>query len=215
MHANITVSRQAYYCSECEVLKCPGSKDKIRNSTSTTIAIKFFSMHSLLLSNVTAMLHMFLPTMHTKLPMRWIQSFRLIPSPQAKTKPAVGSISCPYEYILDVYGNNHFKNIVQLLDPTLEQRDPIWFNLILEIMDTIHFGAILVDDVTDNSILRKGKTAAHRIYGSSETVNRAYLRIFQIIEKCRSIKPSAVPFVMDSLTQIHKGSSPIAPMVII
>ncbi|KIN03252.1 hypothetical protein OIDMADRAFT_120217 [Oidiodendron maius Zn] len=72
-------------------------------------------------------------------------------------------------------------------------------------MDAIHFGAILVDDIADGSILRKGRTAAHHIYGSSETINRAYLRIFEVVEKCRATKPEAVPFILDNLTQIHKG----------
>ncbi|ATZ50193.1 Bcpax1 [Botrytis cinerea B05.10] len=114
-------------------------------------------------------------------------------------------ILCPYEYILDVYGPGHFTKILQILDPGLENNDPKWYQLILEIMDAIHFGAILVDDVADNSHLRKGRIAAHRIYGTAETINRAYLRIFEVIEKCRSAKPSAIPAILDNLTQIHKG----------
>lgn len=122
-------------------------------------------------------------------------------------------ISCPYNYILSIYGSAHFTKIIRWLDPTLEEKDPSWFALILEIMDAIHFGAILVDDVADGSKLRKGRTAAHHIYGSSETINRAYLRIFELVEKCRATKPSAVPFILDNLTQIHKGQDPCCPLV--
>jgi geranylgeranyldiphosphate transferase len=121
------------------------------------------------------------------------------------TLGAPDGTSCPYEYIINIYGKNHFAKIVRLLDPTLEHQDPVSFALILEIMDAIHFGAILVDDVADNSMLRKGQTAAHRIYGTAETINRAYLVIFQVIEKCRIVKPSSIPFILDNLTQIHKG----------
>ena len=112
---------------------------------------------------------------------------------------------CPYEYLLRIYGSNHFTNIVNILDPQLKLQDPNLFQLILEIMDAIHFGAILVDDVADNSVLRKGKLAAHRIYGSSETINRAYLRIFEVIEKCGRLRPSLIPYILDNLNQIHKG----------
>lgn len=118
---------------------------------------------------------------------------------------APNGLACPYEYILSLYGKNHFEKLIHCLDPTLEERDPDWFALILEIMDAIHFGAILVDDVTDNSRLRKGQLPAHKIYGSAETINRAYLRIFQVIGRCSEAKPSAVSFILDNLTQIHQG----------
>lgn len=114
--------------------------------------------------------------------------------------------NCPYEYILKVYGRNHFENIVKNLDSDLQTRDPVLFALTLEIMDAVHFGAILVDDVADNSMLRKGKPAAHLLFGSSETINRAYLRICEVIEKCVKERPSLVPFILENLRQIHKGT---------
>lgn len=119
---------------------------------------------------------------------------------------ASNGADCPYDYILQVYGRNHFENIVNNLDPDLQTRDSVLFALTLEIMDAIHFGAILVDDIADNSMLRKGKPAAHLLFGSSETINRAYLRIFEVITKCVKERPSLVPFILESLSQIHKGT---------
>ena len=116
-------------------------------------------------------------------------------------------IECPYEYILQVYGRCHFKKLVNILDPTLEARDPGLFIFILELLDSVHFGAILVDDVADNSVLRKGKPAAHHVYGPSETINRAYLRLLEMIDICTKERPSLIPFILDNLTQIHKGNS--------
>lgn len=116
-----------------------------------------------------------------------------------------GNVECPYEYILQVYGRCHFKKIVNILDPTLEARDPSLFRLILELLDSVHFGAILVDDVADNSILRKGKPAAHHIYGTSETINRAYLRLSEVINICIKQRLSMIPHIFDNLTQIRKG----------
>ncbi|CAD6593962.1 MAG: hypothetical protein ASARMPRED_008248 [Alectoria sarmentosa] len=113
--------------------------------------------------------------------------------------------SCPYEYILSVYGRNHFSKFVDTLRPDLSSQDPSLYGLVLEVMDAIHFGAILVDDVADKSLLRKGKSAAHCIFGPSETINRAYLRIMEVIGKCTQERPSLVPFVLDNLAQIHKG----------
>lgn len=120
-------------------------------------------------------------------------------------KTAREDIECPYEYILRVYGRSHFAKIVNIIDSTVKDRDPELYGLILEVMDAVHFGAILVDDVADNSILRKAKPAAHRIYGSSETINRAYLRILEVTDRCREKRPALIPFILQNLTEIHKG----------
>jgi len=114
-------------------------------------------------------------------------------------------IECPYEYILQIYGRCHFKKLVNILDSTLETRDPSLFRLILELMDSVHFGAILVDDVADNSDLRKGKPAAHHIYGASETINRAYLRLLEAINNFTKERPSMVPYILENLAEIHEG----------
>jgi hypothetical protein len=193
------------------ILKAPISTDEIRNCLTTLVTMKVFTMYSIMFSNLPATLHIILPKMATQLQRDWLPKLWPLSNSEVNTPSAKRELAgtrCPYEYILNVYGNNHFKKIIQLLDPSLQHEDPSWYELILEIMDAIHFGAILVDDVADNSMLRKGHTAAHRIFGSSETINRAYLRIFQVIEKCRIAKPSAVSFILDNLTQIHKGKSP-------
>lgn len=116
-----------------------------------------------------------------------------------------GTTDCPYEYILETYGRNHFRSIVVFLDPGLEDRDPTAFRLILSAMDAIHFGAILVDDIADNSLLRKGLPTAHRIYGEVETTNRAYLRIFEILSQIQNQRSDLSPFIVEGITEIHKG----------
>lgn len=62
-------------------------------------------------------------------------------------KPISGSGDCPYEYLLGIYGKHHFAGFVRKLSPSLESINPMKWNMILEIMDGIHFCLILVDDV--------------------------------------------------------------------
>lgn len=126
-------------------------------------------------------------------------------APKSSLTPVTRKVDCPYEYLLNLYGKNHFKKIFNFLTPELQTADAELYNLALEVLDTVHFGAILVDDIADESTLRKGEVAAHRIYGSSETVNRAYLVIFNAILKCQRKRPEAVPFILDCITDIHQG----------
>lgn len=120
-------------------------------------------------------------------------------------------VTCPYEYILQVYGRNHFAKFVDTLNPDLKLQDTVLYGLTLEVMDAIHFGAILVDDIADRSLLRKGRPAAHCLYGSSETINRAYLRILEAVLRCLAERPSLVPYILTNLTQIHSGGYPFPP----
>lgn len=120
-------------------------------------------------------------------------------------------VTCPYEYILRIYGPNHFSKFIDTLKPDLRLQDPVLFGLALEVMDAVHFGAILVDDIADHSLLRKGEPSAHRLYGSSETINRAYLRILEIVNKCHVQRPSLVPYILTNLEQIHKGKYCFSP----
>ncbi|KAI5804533.1 prenyl transferase [Geopyxis carbonaria] len=112
---------------------------------------------------------------------------------------------CPYEYILNVYGRNHFAGIVNILDSKLLEADPVKHQIIMEAMDAVHFAAILVDDVADNSPLRKGKPAAHTIYGASETINRAYTRLFETMQRAAVACPALLPILTRNLTEIHQG----------
>lgn len=129
-----------------------------------------------------------------------------VPRPSAAVPfdPKLGT-DCPYEYILRVYGRNHFSGIVNILNPNLAKSDPVKFQTVMDIMDVTHFAAILVDDVVDNSPLRKGKPAAHTLWGSAETINRAYFRLFEVLARTQRTRPELVPIFLENLAEIHEG----------
>lgn len=127
-----------------------------------------------------------------------------IPDTARKPRPHV-SQDCPYEYLLDIYGRHHFAGFVRKLDAQMETRDPTKWQMILEIMDRIHFCLILVDDITDNSEFRRGKPAAHIMFGSHETANRAYLSLTRIMNKTLREKPQLYPFLLQNLEEILEG----------
>ncbi|KAI0600761.1 isoprenoid synthase domain-containing protein [Biscogniauxia sp. FL1348] len=77
--------------------------------------------------------------------------------------------------------------------------------MVLEIMDCMHLCLIMVDDITDESDYRKGHPAAHKIYGRSETANRAYLRVSQILNKTAQEFPQLLPWLTQNLAEILEG----------
>ncbi|PLB38599.1 terpenoid synthase [Aspergillus candidus] len=117
----------------------------------------------------------------------------------------ITSLECPYSYIRKVYGHHHWAPFVNKLSPTLKEDNPSQYEMILEIMDAIHLCLMLVDDISDGSDFRKGRPAAHKIYGPSETANRAYFRVTQILARTTLEYPHLAPWLMQDLEQILEG----------
>ncbi|KAJ5742016.1 hypothetical protein N7533_011425 [Penicillium manginii] len=72
-------------------------------------------------------------------------------------------------------------------------------------MDVVHLCLILVDDISDGSDFRKGVPAAHTIYGPSETANRAYYRVTQILAQTVDKFPSLSTWLVNDLRDILQG----------
>ncbi|KJZ71106.1 hypothetical protein HIM_09525 [Hirsutella minnesotensis 3608] len=123
--------------------------------------------------------------------------------PSERKKP--DDTECPYEYLVKLYGKHHFKPFVKEFQPTLEQDDPVKFNLTLDIMDAVHGALILVDDISDNSNQRKNHPAAHLIYGASETANRAYLVLTTVINRALKERPVLGVELLKALEDILQG----------
>lgn len=112
---------------------------------------------------------------------------------------------CPYQYLLSQYGSQHFQSFVDQLRPSLSKDDPAKYALVLEIMDAVHFSAILIDDIADQSTLRRNKPAAHVIFGETETANRAYLVLMRVINRAMRESPVLAAELLKSLEEIHQG----------
>ncbi|PKX90480.1 putative geranylgeranyl diphosphate synthase [Aspergillus novofumigatus IBT 16806] len=117
--------------------------------------------------------------------------------PGKKQPATITSYECPYSYIRQIYGHHHWS--------PLRKDDPAKYAIVNEIMDAIHLCLMLVDDISDGSELRRGHVAAHRIYGPSETANRAYYRVTQIIRRTTIEFPHLAPWLMQDLEQILEG----------
>ncbi|KAJ9360550.1 isoprenoid synthase domain-containing protein [Paecilomyces variotii] len=143
-------------------------------------------------------------TVLDRMPPMWLNSKRsLIIGPRKPQR--ITSEECPYAYIRQAYGKHHWAPFVKKLSPNLEKEDPDKYVGVLEIMDAIHLCLMLVDDISDNSSYRKGKPAAHRIYGRSETANRAYYRVTEILNMTVQQFPTLAPFLMQNLEDILHG----------
>ncbi|KAJ5309708.1 uncharacterized protein N7443_002169 [Penicillium atrosanguineum] len=62
-----------------------------------------------------------------------------------------------------------------------------------------------VDDIQDNSLLRRGSPATHTIFGISQTINSANLLLMKALKAVTTLSPSAVSIFTNSLIEGHIG----------
>ncbi|KAL7732403.1 hypothetical protein ACLKA6_004378 [Drosophila palustris] len=75
-----------------------------------------------------------------------------------------------------------------------------------EIVQMLHNSSLLIDDIEDNSILRRGVPVAHSIYGVASTINAANYTLFLALEKVQQLgHPEATKVYTEQLLELHRG----------
>lgn len=74
----------------------------------------------------------------------------------------------------------------------------------------LHNASLLIDDIEDNSVLRRGIPVAHNIFGVGSTINSANYVYFLSLEKTIKELPSdlvskAVLIFTEQLLELHRG----------
>jgi geranylgeranyl pyrophosphate synthase len=71
-----------------------------------------------------------------------------------------------------------------------------WYNvppheisIILRIIDLLHGASLMLDDIQDASQLRRGKPAAHVVFGPMQTINSAGYRFLAALSEVRKLAP--------------------------
>ncbi|KAI1495578.1 isoprenoid synthase domain-containing protein [Biscogniauxia marginata] len=88
----------------------------------------------------------------------------------------------------------------------------VWYHVpekslvvIRDIVNLLHSSSLMLDDVEDNSPLRRGFPAAHVVFGINQTINSANLLIFKALKAAESLSPLAVRIFIERLIDGHIG----------
>lgn len=78
--------------------------------------------------------------------------------------------------------------------------------VIIEVTEMLHNASLLIDDIEDNSKLRRGFPVAHSIYGIPSVINSANYVYFLGLEKVLTLEhPEAVRVFTRQLLELHRG----------
>lgn len=123
----------------------------------------------------------------------------------------------PYKYISEVPSNNQNVRTRFLLafnELFYQVNDNDLLNKISEIISVFHNSSLLIDDIEDDSQLRRGLPVAHVKYGVPLTINCGNLMYFVAVQKaivlagdCASseLKFETSQVVIDEMLNIHHG----------
>ncbi|CAL7936110.1 unnamed protein product [Xylocopa violacea] len=111
----------------------------------------------------------------------------------------------PFSYILRVPG--------KLIRAKLSNAFNYWLKIpqdklhaIGDIIQMLHTSSLLIDDIQDNSVLRRGIPVAHNIYGIASTINAANYVMFIALERVLALNhPEGTQVYVEQLLELHRG----------
>jgi len=111
----------------------------------------------------------------------------------------------PWTYILNVPGKNIRGKMITAWNKWL-QVDEQKVEAISEVVKMLHTSSLLIDDIEDDSTLRRGVPVAHNIYGLPSTLNTANYVYVMALEKCLQLQSSEATHVFtQELLNLHRG----------
>ncbi|KAI0885538.1 isoprenoid synthase domain-containing protein [Annulohypoxylon maeteangense] len=79
-------------------------------------------------------------------------------------------------------------------------------DVITKVVGMLHTASLLIDDVEDNSLLRRGLPVAHSIFGTAQTINSANYIYFCALQELQKLKnPKAISVYTEELLNLHRG----------
>jgi len=111
----------------------------------------------------------------------------------------------PYEYITQVPGKDVRTTLILAFNEWLQiPADKL--EIVKEVTKLLHNASLLIDDIQDNSKLRRGIPVAHSIYGVATTINSANYVYFHCLAKVAALGDvRAVDVFTRQLLELHRG----------
>jgi geranylgeranyl diphosphate synthase type 3 len=92
----------------------------------------------------------------------------------------------PFHYLQQQPGKEIRGQLVESFDVWLNV-PPQRLAIIKSTIEMLHNASLLVDDVEDDSVLRRGRPVAHKIYGVASTINCANMVYFMALREVQRL----------------------------
>lgn len=121
--------------------------------------------------------------------------------PDEKDKVLTG----PFDYLNGHPGKDFRAQLVMAFDAWLEVPAES-LEIITRVVGMLHTASLLVDDVEDSSLLRRGYPVAHSIFGVAQTINSSNYVYFCALQELQRLKnPKVITIYAEELLNLHRG----------
>ncbi|GFF64236.1 ophiobolin F synthase [Aspergillus lentulus] len=79
--------------------------------------------------------------------------------------------------------------------------------LISGVASLLHEASLMLDDIQDGSLLRRGRPAVHEIFGVGQTINSACFHINNALRLVQQLSPSAVLIFSEQMAHLYTGQA--------
>ncbi|KAI2606269.1 isoprenoid synthase domain-containing protein [Hypoxylon fragiforme] len=111
----------------------------------------------------------------------------------------------PFDYLFAHPGKDFRTLMVNAFNAWLEVPQES-LDIITKVVGMLHTASLLVDDVEDNSSLRRGLPVTHSIFGTAQTINSANYVYFCALQELQKLKnPEAINVYTEELLNLHRG----------
>ncbi|KAK0728538.1 geranylgeranyl diphosphate synthase [Lasiosphaeria miniovina] len=111
----------------------------------------------------------------------------------------------PFDYLNDHPGKDFRSMLVKAFDAWLEVPSDS-LEVITKVVGMLHSASLLVDDVEDNSLLRRGFPVAHTIFGVPQTINSSNYVYFLALQELQKLKNQrTINVYCEELVNLHRG----------
>lgn len=111
----------------------------------------------------------------------------------------------PYEYMAGHPGKDIRAQLIAAFNVWLKV-PPASLSIINKVVSILHTASLLVDDVEDSSLLRRGIPVAHSIFGTAQTINSANYMYFCALQELATLNnPHAVQVYTTEMLNLHRG----------
>ncbi|TDZ67567.1 Ophiobolin F synthase [Colletotrichum trifolii] len=117
------------------------------------------------------------------------------------------ALMAPVRYIRSMPSKGLRSLMVEALDQWLLVDDPE-LEQINNIIDLLHNSSLILDDIEDDSPLRRGLSATHTVFGQAQSINSANFMFVQAVQMTQKLNnPASLDTLLDELECLFIGQS--------
>lgn len=114
-------------------------------------------------------------------------------------------ITGPFDYLNSQRGKDFRSQLIASFNTWLEV-PPESLEVITKVVGMLHTASLLIDDVEDSSLLRRGLPVAHALFGVPQTINSANYVYFCALEELQKLRnATAIAVFSEELLNLHRG----------